>query len=534
MSKESRPVVLIIIDGFGIAPPSDGNAITLSKMPVFQRLIRNYPTMLLRAAGDEVGLSWGEMGNSEVGHLTLGAGRVFYQAMPRINKSISDGTFFKNEAFLRAIKQVKKADATLHLVGLVSPGGVHSHQDHLYALLDLAKKEKVKKVAVHAILDGRDTIRDTGAQFIQALQKKMKENKVGVVADVSGRFYAMDRDNRWDRIEKAYQVMTATRTVLEAARTVLVAEDPIKAIEASYKKEVYDEEFVPTVIVKDGQPVAPISGKDAVIMFNFREDRMRQLARAFAVPDFKEFDRGQFLKEVMFVAVSEYEKDLPIAVAYPPFMIPTCLAKVVADAKLKQFHIAETEKYAHVTFFFNGMQEKEFPGEDREIIPSPKVDSYDKKPEMSTRAVSERVIKEIENDKYDFIIMNLASPDMVAHTGKIKATIQANEGVDELLGKMIDALLQKGGVAVITADHGNAEELQNLETGKIDKEHSTNPVPCVIVGKQFEGQADPQIDATGGDLSLLPPVGTLSDIAPTIIKLLGLKKPKEMTGVPLI
>lgn len=531
MANRLKPVVLIILDGFGIAPPADGNAITKAKMPVFNRLIRNYPTMLLRSAGDEVGLSWGEMGNSEVGHLTIGAGRVFYQTLPRINKSIEDGSFFKNEAFLKAVKQVKKNDSTLHLVGLVSPGGVHSHQDHLYALLDIAKKEKIKKVAVHAILDGRDAIRDTGAQFITALQKKMQDIKIGEIASLSGRYYAMDRDTRWDRTAKAYKAMTG---IMNQESGIIGADDAVKAIEASYKKEVYDEEFAPTIIIKNNQPVAPIAGKDSVIMFNFREDRMRQLAKSLALSDFDEFDRGPFLKETLFAAVSEYEKDLPIVVAYPPYLIPTCLAKVIADAKLKQFHIAETEKYAHVTFFLNGMQEKEFDGESREIIPSPKVDSYDKKPEMSTKAVADRVIKEIENDKYDFIVMNFASPDMVAHTGKIKATIQANEGVDELLGKITDAVLKRGGVSIITADHGNAEELTNLETNKIDKEHSTNPVPCIIVGAQFQGQADPQIDAINGDLSLLPPVGTLSDVAPTALKLLGLKKPKEMTGVPLI
>lgn len=530
MTTRPKPLVLMILDGFGIAPASDGNAITRAKMPVYNRLIRTYPAMTLRSSGDEVGLSWGEMGNSEVGHLTIGAGRVFYQTLPRINKSIESGEFFKNEAFLKAIKQVKKSDSTLHLVGLVSPGGVHSHQDHLYKLLELAKKEKVKKVAVHAILDGRDTIRDTGAQFIEALQKKMKELKVGVIASVCGRYFAMDRDNRWDRTGSAYAAMIG----IADDKAVVRAEDAKSAIAASYKAKVYDEEFVPTVIMGKGKPLAPVSGKDAVIFFNFREDRMRQIAKAFAVSSFNKFERGTFLKEVFFVSMTEYEKDLPATVAFSPEIIATCLAKVVSDAKLKQFHVAETEKYAHITFFLNGMQEDEFSGETREIIPSPKVASYDKKPEMSAKAIADRVVKEALGDKYDLIALNFANPDMVAHTGDLKATIEALETVDQEMGKVVDAVLSKKGVVIMTADHGNAEELANLQTGKMDKEHSTNPVPCIIIGADFEGQAGPQIEAVGGDLSLISPVGTLSDIAPTVLKLLGLKKPKEMTGVPLI
>ncbi|MBI4135385.1 2,3-bisphosphoglycerate-independent phosphoglycerate mutase [Candidatus Uhrbacteria bacterium] len=526
-STRSKLVVLIVLDGFGVAPDSDGNAVTRARMPVFARLITTYPTVTLRASGDEVGLSWGEMGNSEVGHLTIGAGRVFYQTLPRINKSIESGDFFKNDVLIKAIKQAKKSGSTLQLVGLVSPGGVHSHQDHLYKLLELAKKEKVEKVAVHAILDGRDTIRDTGKQFIEALQAKMEELKVGTIASLSGRYFAMDRDNRWDRTEKAYQAM------LGDAHTP-TAENPVQAIEQSYKDKVYDEEFVPTTIVKGGKPIAPIQDNDAVIFFNFREDRMRQITKAFALPTFDKFERGAFLKSALFATMTEYEKDLPVIVAFPPELIETCLAKVVSGAKLKQLHIAETEKYAHMTFFLNGMQEEAFPGEDREIIPSPKVASYDKKPEMSVKTVADRVIKEVNAGKYDFIAMNFANPDMVGHTGDFKATIHANEAVDAEIGRIFEATIAKGGVMLITADHGNAEELINLQTGKIDKEHSTNPVPCLVIGKDFEGQANPQMEAIGADLSLSPPVGTLSDVAPTVLKILGLKKPKEMTGVPLV
>ncbi|MDO8505242.1 MAG: 2,3-bisphosphoglycerate-independent phosphoglycerate mutase [bacterium] len=538
MIKDSKQVVLMIIDGFGVAPPTSGNAITGAKMPVYNRLIRTYPAMTLRSSGDEVGLSWGEMGNSEVGHLTIGAGRVFYQTLPRINKSIESGDFFKESAFLDAIKKVKKEGSTLHLVGLVSQGGVHSHQDHLYKLLELAKKEKVKNVAVHVILDGRDTIYNSGVTFIKALEQIMKELGVGVIASLSGRYFAMDRDNRWERTEKAYHALIGGMS-LPADKAgnelgVMSAEDPLKAIEESYKKKVYDEEFEPTVIVKNGKPVAPIGGSDAVIFFNFREDRMRQIIKAFALPAFDKFERGEFLKDVLFVTMTEYEKDLPVTVAFAPEMISVCLAKIIADAKLKQFHIAETEKYAHVTFFFNGMEEEAFTGEDREIIPSPKVASYDKKPEMSARAITDRIVKEILAQKYDLIVVNFANPDMVGHTGDLKATVSALETVDEQIGKIVDAALSKNGVVIITADHGNAEELVNLQTGAIDKEHSTNPVPCIIVGAEFKEQAGAQIEAVGGDLSLLPPVGTLSDIAPTVLKILGLKKPKEMTGVALV
>jgi len=525
-------VVLIILDGFGVAPPGEGNAITQAKTPVFNRLIRTYPSMTLRAGGDEVGLSWGEMGNSEVGHLAIGAGRVFYQMLPRINKFMESGEYFKNEAFLRAIKQVKKENSTLHLIGLVSPGGVHSHQEHLYRLLELAKKENVKKVAVHAIIDGRDTIYNTGLQFIGELQKKISELKIGQIASISGRFYAMDRDNRWDRTQKAYAVMTGLSA--DDVKGIDSTEDPVKAIEKSYTNKIYDEEFIPTAIVKNGKPLAPVSDKDAIIFFNFREDRMRQIAKAFVLPTFDKFNRGLFLKDVLFVTMTEYEKDLPVIVAFKPESITAYLAKVIADAGLKQFHIAETEKYAHITFFLNGMIEETVPGEDREIIPSPKVASYDTKPEMSAKAITSRTVKEILGNKYDFIAINFANPDMVAHTGNISATVEAIAIVDAEIGKIVDTVLSKKGVAIITADHGNAEEIINLQTKNIDKEHSTNPVPLIIVGVEYEGQLNPQIEAVGEDLSLLPQVGTLSDVAPTVLKILGLKAPKEMTGLPLI
>lgn len=526
MEKHPKPVVLIILDGWGIAPDSEGNAITRANTPVINRLIRAYPTFPVRASGGEVGLSWGEMGNSEVGHLTIGAGRVFYQAFPRINMAISSGEFFKNEALLAAVKYVKKNNSTLHFIGMVSPGGVHSHQDQLYALLELSKKEGLTNVAIQAILDGRDTIRDAGVDFITKLQEKIKEIGIGQIASLSGRYFAMDRDNRWDRTGKAYTAMVYG----EGEK----AEDPVLAVKKSYEKEVFDEEFVPTVLMKGGKPIAAVQNKDAVVFFNFREDRMRQLTKVFVLPAFEKFERKEFLKDVVFITMTEYEKDLPVKIAFPPEIITACLAKAISKAGLKQFHIAETEKYAHVTFFLNGMNEEPFEGEEREIIPSPKVASYDQKPEMSAEAIAERAVKEIMNEKYDFVVLNFANPDMIAHTGNLEATARANEIVDHQVGKIVDATLIKGGVVVITADHGNAEELLNLQTSGMDKEHSTNPVPVIVVGKEYEGQINPEIEALGGDLSLISPVGALADVAPTVLHILGLKKPKEMTGTSLI
>lgn len=526
MDSRPKPVVLIILDGWGIAPPSEGNAITQAKTPVFNRLIRTYPTFSLRASGLEVGLSWGEMGNSEVGHLTIGAGKVFYQAFPRISLAIANQTFFENPVLLEACQVAKKNNSRLHFIGLVSPGGVHSHQDHLYALLELAKKQGVKNVFVQAILDGRDTIRDAGIDFIQKLLEKMKELGLGQIASLSGRYYAMDRDNRWDRTEKAYKAMVYGEGK--------IAEDPILAIKDSYNRQVFDEEFEPTVIVKNGQPVGLVQNGDAVVFFNFREDRMRQIVKAFVLPGFDKFPRKEFLSQVYFATMVEYEKDLPVHIVFPPEIVQASLAKSVSEAGLKQFHIAETEKYAHITFFLNGMIEEPFPGEEREIIPSPKVASYDQKPEMSAPLVSERVVKEILLDKYDFIAINFANPDMVAHTGNLPKTIEAIEVVDREMGKILEAVLAKNGVAVITADHGNAEELLNLQTKKIDKEHSTNPVPLIIVGNQFALQVDPMLEALNYDLSLLTPAGTLADVAPTVLKILGIPQPKEMTGTCLI
>ncbi len=524
--KRPKPVVLAILDGWGVAPEDEGNAISLAKTPNFDRFIREYPVMTLSASGNEVGLMFGEMGNSEVGHLNIGAGRVYYQTLPRINRSIVDKSFFKNRALLSAIDSAKKNKSALHLIGLVSPGNVHASQEHLFDLLKLCKLEKVKEVYIHAILDGRDTTLDSGIDFIRILQEKIKEFGRGKIATVSGRFYAMDRDNRWDRIAKAYNAMALGKS--EQYFT-----DPEEAIQASYDKKVYDEEFVPIVIGKEGKPTAVVKSGDSIIFFNYRPDRARELTKAFILPGFSKFER-EYIKNLNFVTMTEYEKELPVTVAYPPQVVNNCLAEVLSDNGLKHFHIAETEKYAHITFFLNGTVEDPFPGEDRKIISSPQVSSYDKVPEMSAPQITKEVVKAIESDKYDVILLNYANADMVGHTGNVKAAMKGIEEIDKGIGKIADYVLAKDGVMLITADHGNAEEMINLQTDSLYKEHSTNPVPFIIIGNKYKGEAGPTGDPIDGDLSLLHPVGMLADIAPTILKILDIDKPEEMTGRSLI
>jgi len=528
MSYHYKPVALVILDGWGIAPAHEGNAIRRAKTPNLDNYTKNYPVMTLIASGNEVGLSFGEVGNSEVGHLNIGAGRVYYQTLPRIDRDIAQGEFEKNSVLNEAIEHAKKNKSDLHLVGLTSAGKVHSSLDHLYALLALCKKKGFSKnVFIHAFLDGRDTLFDAGRIFIEELLKKIKELKVGQIVNLSGRYYAMDRDNHWDRIEKTYRVMTEGK----GERT---ATDPLKAIEESYKQKNFDEEFLPTVITeKNGRPLATVKDNDAVIFFNFRPDRARELTKAFVLPDFDKFKRRR-LENLFFATMTEYEKELPVSVVFPPVVVRNCLAEVVSKAGLKQFHAAETEKYAHITFFINGVREEPFAGEDRKILPSPKVSSYDQKPEMSAAEVTKETVKAIESDHYDFIAINFANGDMVGHTGNIEATIKACETIDACLGEVVNHVLAKKGAVVITADHGNAEEVINLQTGEIDKEHSTNPVPMYVISQDFIGQAGPAGDALEGDLSLLQPVGMLADVAPTVLALLGLEQPPEMTGRSLI
>jgi 2,3-bisphosphoglycerate-independent phosphoglycerate mutase len=520
-----KPVVLLVLDGWGVAPPGDGNPIAAADTPYLDEIIATFPTVTVRASGEAVGLSWGEMGNSEVGHLTIGAGKIFYQSLPRINLSVQNGSFFENEVFKAAAAHCKKNGTTFHVMGILSPGNVHGSDEHINALLEFAKRQGLDDVVVHPILDGRDTIYNTGIEFMKALVAKCESAGVGRIGSVSGRYYAMDRDNRWDRIEKAYRAMTGVGESL--------AEDPVEAIMASYAAEVYDEEFVPVAIVKDGSPVGRIKNGDAVVFANFRPDRARQITQAFSIPSFQKFER-EYMTDLMFCTMTEYEKGTPAKVAFPPETIRTCLAKVVSDAGLKQLHISETEKYAHVTFFLNGMREEEFPNEERVIIPSPRVSSYDKAPEMSTGKITDRIIDEIAKGRFDLIAANFANADMVGHTGAFEATKKGAETIDTCVGRIVNAVLPTGGAVIITADHGNGEEVVNLQTGELDKEHSTNPVPFIVVGETWRGQGAPSGEIVGGDLSLMPPVGMLADVAPTVLKILGVEQPEDMTGSPLV
>jgi len=519
-----QPVILIILDGFGIAPPSQGNAVALAKKPIFDKLTMFYPTMTLQASGEAVGLSWGESGNSEVGHLCLGSGKIIWQNLAKITQAITEGDFFDNQAFLKAITHAKKNNSTLHLMGLVSNGSVHSLNDHLYALLEILVKNELKDVAIHAFLDGRDTPQDSGKGFINELQQRIKDIGVGQIATLSGRFWAMDRDNHWERIEQSYLAMTMGLAEKEY-------KDPLQAIDDSYKDDVYDEEFKPVVIIDEqGQAKSKIKDNDAVIFFNFRSDRAREITKAFVAEDFKGFNREK-IKNLFFVSMTEYEKELPVEIAFAPEIITTCLAKVLSENSLGQMHIAETEKYAHVTFFFNGGQETVYPGEKRILIPSPRIASYIQKPEMSAPEIAHQVLWGIGSRQYQFIVVNFANPDMLGHTGDIQAAIKGMETLDEFLGQIIDLTLKEDWVALITADHGNAEEMINLRSGEIDKEHTTNPVPFIIVDKNNENKSPfPEPP----NLCSMTPLGVLADVTPTILKIMGLPKPPEMTGASLI
>jgi 2,3-bisphosphoglycerate-independent phosphoglycerate mutase len=524
-SSRPKPLVLIILDGWGIAAPSRANAISLAKTPNIDNYLTTYPGLSLQAAGESVGLAWGEMGNSEVGHLSMGSGRIVYQSLPRITHSIFDKSFFSNPALVAACQHVKQKKSALHLIGMVSSGGVHSYNEHLYALLELAAEQKIEQVYVHAFLDGRDTPFNSAANFIAKLKDKMKQLGVGKIASLSGRFYAMDRDNHWERIVKAYKAMVE-------GESKAYFKDASEAIEASYAAQVFDEQFEPTVITDGSKPIGLIKDGDAVISFNFRADRMREITKAFVLPGFDKFPRT-YMQNLFYVSMTEYEKDLPLQVAFAPEVVESPVAKVISDAGLAQLHIAETEKYAHVTYFFNGGQEKMFPKEDHVLIPSLKVASYDQKPAMSAREITTRVISEIREVKYDFIVVNFANADMVAHTGNLAATIEAVEVLDDCIGKIVEVVLSYEGAVMITADHGNAEGLFNLQTGVIDKEHSNNPVPCIMIGRAWEHK-NIVGGVVGTDLSQAVSSGVLADIGPTVLKVLGLKKPPEMTGAPLI
>lgn len=520
--KLEKKVVLVILDGWGVTEPSQGNAISLAKTPFFSKATSSYFATTLQASGLFVGLPWGECGNSEVGHLNLGAGKIIYQTLPLIDKAIVDGVFFKNEKLLKAIDHAKKNNSKLHLFGLVSSGGVHSSIEHLFALLKICQQKKFKNVFIHAILDGRDSPRDSALTFIKQLEQKIKELGVGKIASLSGRYYTMDRDNHWERIEKAYQAMV--EGIGASASNVE------EAISESYKKNIFDEEFEPTIIKEKNKPIALVENNDAVIFFNFRADRARQISEAFISPEIEKFNRPKKIENLFFVGMTEYEQGLPTEVAFSPDRSENPIANIISGQGLKQMHIAETEKYAHVTYFFNGGKEKPNQNEDWVLIPSPRISSYDKKPEMSAKEITEKVVLAINSEQYNFIVINFANADMVGHTGNIEATIKAVEFLDQMLLQIVEAALKKNNAVIITADHGNAEDLLKLKTGEIDKEHSSNPVPFILIGQEWE-QTENQENL---DLSLVQPVGVLADVAPTILKIMGIPQPKEMNGNSLI
>ncbi|WP_158736717.1 2,3-bisphosphoglycerate-independent phosphoglycerate mutase [Alteribacillus sp. YIM 98480] len=509
MSKS--PVALIILDGYALREEQKGNAVTQANTPNFDRYWEKYPHTTLQACGEAVGLPEGQMGNSEVGHLNIGAGRVVYQSLTRINKGIEEGTFRENKALAGACEHAKENDSSLHIYGLLSDGGVHSHIKHLFALLDLAKEKGIEKVYVHAFLDGRDVGPTTAKTYIEELENKMNESGTGRLATLHGRYYSMDRDRRWERLEKSYRAMVYGEGPS--------FNSPEEAIEHSYNEEVWDEFLVPAVLKdEEGEPVATIKDNDAVVFFNFRPDRAIQLSEVFTNKEFNGFEVGdRFPENLHYVTMTAYSDTVQAEVAYPPQNLVNTMGETVSKAGLKQLRIAETEKYPHVTFFFSGGQEHEFEGEQRILIDSPKVATYDLQPEMSAYEVTDALVKEMEAENHDFIVLNFANPDMVGHSGKLDATIQAVEAVDACLGKVVDTLHEKGGHAIITADHGNADEVVTVEDEPMTA-HTTNPVP-VIVTK--EGAA-------------LREGGILADLSPTAVDLLQINKPAEMTGKTLI
>ena len=510
MSK--KPTVLMILDGYGLSDKTEGNAVALAKTPVMDALEKEYPFVKGYASGLAVGLPEGQMGNSEVGHLNMCAGRIVYQELTRITKEIQDGDFFKNEELLAAVENCKAHDSALHLYGLLSDGGVHSHNTHLYALLQMAKDHGLKKVYVHCFLDGRDTPPASGKDYIEQLLDKMKEIGVGEVASVMGRYYVMDRDNRWDRVEKAYRAMTAG----EGETAVC----PLCAVSASYDKEVTDEFVVPTVIVKDGKPVATVQDNDSIIFYNFRPDRAREITRAFCADEFDGFPREKRIN-VKYVCFTEYDVTIPNkSVAFKKVEVTNTFGEYLAAHHMTQARIAETEKYAHVTFFFNGGVEAPNEGEDRILVKSPKVATYDLKPEMSAYEVCDKLVDAITGGKYDVIIVNFANPDMVGHTGIIEAAVKAVEAVDECVGRAVEAIKKVDGQMFICADHGNCEQLIDEKTGEPFTAHTTNPVPFLLVNY------DPAYTLRDG--------GCLADIVPTMIEMMGMEQPKEMTGKSLL
>ena len=508
MSKKTT--MLMIIDGYGINKNEKGNAVIAAETPNLDKLNKTCPTTEIFTSGLKVGLPEGQMGNSEVGHTNIGAGRIVYQQLTKITKSIEDGDFFSIPEFVSAIENCKENNSKLHIMGLVSDGGVHSHIRHLYGLLEMAKRKDFEDVYVHCFLDGRDTPPASAEEYIMQLESKMKQKGIGKIASVSGRFYAMDRDKRWDRIQKVYDAIVNGKG--ERASTAT------GAIEDSYQKEIFDEFVEPTLIASSDKNIVTIGPKDSVIFFNFRPDRAREITRVLVDTSFNEFETRKDL-DLYFVCMTEYDATLPnVNVAFKPERLVNTFGEYISNKGLTQLRIAETEKYAHVTFFFNGGEEKQYPGEDRILVPSPKVLTYDLQPEMSEPEVTEKVVEAINSGKYDAIILNYANSDMVGHTGSMEAAVKALEAVDDGVGKVVEAMKKNGGVLLVTADHGNSEQMIDYVTGEPHTAHTTNPVPLILYGME--------------NTKLKP--GKLADLAPTMLDIMGLEKPEEMTGESLL
>ena len=507
---DKKLMMLMILDGYGINENEKGNAVKLANTPNIDKLMKTCPTTTIYTSGLKVGLPEGQMGNSEVGHTNIGAGRIVYQDLTKITKSIEDGDFFSNEVLTKAIENCKKYNSNLHVMGLLSDGGVHSHERHLYAILELAKRNDFDNVYVHCFMDGRDTAPTSGEGYVAKLEEKMKEKGVGKIASLSGRFYAMDRDKRWQRVQKAYDAMVNGKG--EKATSA------IQAVEASYQKEVFDEFIEPTVIYNQDAPVATIGKHDSVICFNFRPDRAREITRTLVDKDFNEFETKKDL-DLYYVCMTPYDETLEnVEIAFKKEALKNTFGEYISKHGLKQLRIAETEKYAHVTFFFNGGEEKQYEGEDRILVPSPKVETYDMKPEMSACEVTDKVVDAINSKKYDSIILNYANPDMVGHTGNLEAAIKAIETIDKCVQRVVEAVNAQNGMLLITADHGNSEQMIDYKTGEPYTAHTTNPVPLILVGKD--------------DVKLKS--GKLADLAPTMLDLMNLSKPEEMTGESLL
>ncbi|UFT98468.1 2,3-bisphosphoglycerate-independent phosphoglycerate mutase [Radiobacillus kanasensis] len=509
--SQDKLAALIILDGFAFRDEVKGNAVKQANKPNFDRYWNQFPHNELQASGEAVGLPEGQMGNSEVGHLNIGAGRIVYQSLTRVNLSIREGDFYENKVLLNAINHAKDTDHALHVFGLLSDGGVHSHIEHLYALLKLASKQGLTKVYVHGFLDGRDVGQKSAKQYIEATLNVMKEYGVGELATISGRYYSMDRDKRWDRVKKAYDAMVYGEGP--------AYQDPFEVVEDSYKNGIFDEFVLPSVLTdENGKPKATIEDGDSVIFYNFRPDRAIQISRTFANEDFRDFDRGSKApKDLHFVGLTNFSETVDGFVAYEPVNLDNTLGEVLAQNNLNQLRIAETEKYPHVTFFMSGGREKEFPGEKRILIDSPKVATYDLKPEMSAYEVTDALLKELDEGNQNAIILNFANPDMVGHSGMLEPTIKAIETVDGCLGKIVDKIIEKGGHAIITADHGNSDEVVTMDDKPMTA-HTTNPVPVIVTKEGIE----------------LRDGGILGDLSPTLLDLLGVEQPKEMTGQSLI